>query len=293
MYDENYALIKSIQAHSSTVTRIKQLPNGFVATSGDYTVKIWNPSLNMWSLVQTYSHSYYVYAFDYINNDIMVSASSYNSNQIKIWLISTGQTIRTISLPSYYTSISSLKMLKNGFHLAVGHSGAIYVYNINTGGLVYTIGQGYSINDIIRINDNLCAGSEYQKIILWNSATKTVKFNLYGHSSYVHGLKQISSDIIASGSQDSTIKLWNITNGTLIRTLTNHTAAVYQSIDLLNDQKTLLSASYDGTIKFWDWESGQVVRGIYTSLNINSLAVLEPIESIYIYKSLFISDLNL
>jgi WD40 repeat protein len=278
-------LLKSIQAHSSTIFRIKQLPNGYVATSGDYTVKIWNPSLNMWSLVQTYSHSNYAHAFDYINKDIMVSSSSYYTNQIQIWLISTGETIRTITLTGsyyYYYSVNSLKLLKNGYHLAVGQNGAIYVYNINTGDLVYNLVQYSSVNDIIRINDELCAGSDYQRIFVWNTATKTNKFNLYGHGSYVHGLKQISSDILASGSEDSTIKLWNITDGTLIRTLTNHTAAVYQSIDLINDRKTILSASYDGTIRLWDWETGKVARGIYTGLNIYSLAVLDPIQGFII-----------
>jgi WD40 repeat protein len=210
----------------------------------------------------------------------MVSSSSYSS-EIQIWLISTGEKIRTIAIQSYYSSVSSMKMLKNGFHLAVGQSGTISVYNINTGSLVYTLGQGVFISDIIRINDDLCAGSGYSRIYIWNSATKTIKFVLYGHNNYVRGLKQISSDIIASGSEDSTIKLWNITDGTLIRTLTNHTAGVYQSVDLINDGKTLVSASYDGTIRFWDWETGQVVRGIYTGLNINSSAVLDPIEGIF------------
>ena len=291
LYDENYALIKSFQAHSSTVIRIKQLPNGYVATCGDYTVKIWDPSLNTWTLIQTFGHSYHVNAFDYINNDIMVSSASYYSGQIQIWLIRTGETIRTINTGYYYNYVNSLKMLKNGYHLAVGLNGAINVYNINTGGLAYTLAQQYYyyyIFDIIRINDELIASSDYQRIYIWNTATKTNTFLLYGHSNYVRGLRKISADIIASASEDSTIKLWNVTDGSLIRTLTNHTAAVYQSVELINDGQTLLSASYDGTIRIWDWKTGQIERGIYTGLSIYSWAVLNQIGS----NIPFISQLN-
>lgn len=284
VYDENFAFQKSIQAHSSTVLRIKQLPNGYVATCGDTTVKIWDPSLYKWTLIQTYTYNYYSFnAFDYINKDLMISAGikSYRTkNELNIWSIRSGETVRTIDINN---NVYTLKMLANGINLAIGQNGPILVYNINTGSLVFTLSQYSQNKDIIRINNGLYASSDHIEIFIWSSVTKTNKFVLNGHNSYVYGLKRISNDIIASGSSDATIKLWNITDGSLIRTLTNHTDSIFQSVDLINDGQTLLSAAYDGTIRFWDWKKGQEVAGIYTGLNIYSLASLDPIDSITFY----------
>jgi WD40 repeat protein len=287
VYDENVALIKSIQAHSSTVQRIKQLPNGYVATCGDTTVKIWDPSFYNWTLIRTYNNYYSTPAFDYINKDLMISATYYYPG-INIWSIGTGETVRTINVV-YYSYIYSLKMLDNGIHVAIGQYGGIYVFNINTGSLVYTLSMNYiPIYDIIRVNKGLYASTDYLQIHIWSSVTKTIKLSLNGHNNYVYGLKQISSDIIASGSSDTTIKLWNISDGTLIRTLTNHTGSIYYSVELTNDGQTLMSAAYDGTIRFWDWTTGQVVSGIYTGLSIYSLTSLDSIKSIILNFLLFV-----
>jgi len=114
---------------------------------------------------------------------------------------------------------------------------------------------------------------------IWYLTTNTCKFILNGHTSYVFGLKQISSDLIASGSIDQSIKVWNITDGTLIRTLLGHTSYVYWSLDVINNGQTLVSGSYDQTIKTWDWRTGQCLNTIQTSSYIYSLAVLNSNES--------------
>ena len=109
----------------------------------------------------------------------------------------------------------------------------------------------------------------------------TCKFNLTGHTDRVRGLKQISFDILASGSWDATIKLWNITTGELIRTLTGHTNAI-GSMDLMKNGKTLVSGGFynDTTIKMWDWATGECLSTIQTNLSfIYSLAVLNSYES--------------
>ena len=111
------SLIKSFQGHASYVNRIKQLPNGFVATcSDDNLVKIWN-SFN-WSLIQTYTkHNANVKGLDFINNDTIVSGDE--NGVINIWYICTGMTNRTIKARG---AVWSLVLLSNGFYLASGLS---------------------------------------------------------------------------------------------------------------------------------------------------------------------------
>ena len=274
-------LVNSFQAHSSYIYHIKQLPNGYVATSGDNTAKIWNVTTinnnNIWNLIQTYEHTSTVYAIEYISTDTMASSGA-SDQSIKIWSISTGQTLMTIDTGDFAVS---LKLLSNGFYLAagVGISGQINIYNLNNGGsLVSTlIGHKNYVEDLLLINSNLLASSSNDKTVcIWDLTTNTNKFILTGHDDVVLGLKLVSADTLASGSVDSTIKLWNITSGTLIRTLANHAEGIFFSVDMLINQ-ILVSGSYDKTIKTWNISTGQVLNTIDTGLTIRSLAVLNPI----------------
>jgi WD40 repeat protein len=129
--------------------------------------------------------------------------------------------------------------------------------------------------DLVQLNAVLLAssGGYYdKKVRIWNLTTNTFKFILTGHTDSVFGLKQINSNILASGSLDRTIKLWDIASGQLIRTLTGHTSDIWWSVDLLNSQ-TLVSGSEDGTIKLWNWSTGECFSTIKTTgSKIQSLA---------------------
>ena len=69
MYDENGLLERLITAHSSLIYRLKQLPNGLVASASmDATVKIWSPTTD-WSLVRNYTkHTASVFGLEYISS---------------------------------------------------------------------------------------------------------------------------------------------------------------------------------------------------------------------------------
>ena len=128
------------------------------------------------------------------------------------------------------------------------------------------------------IGDDLLASSGYlfdATVRIWNLTSYEEKFVLEGHMNNVFGLKLLDTDILASASEDNTIKLWNITNGSLIRTLSNHTEAIYWSLDFFDEEsKLLLSGSVDRTIKFWKFTTGQCLNTIDVNFQIRSLAVI-------------------
>jgi len=132
---------------------------------------------------------------------------------------------------------------------------------------------------------NLLACSGYNwpnsdaTVRIWDLKTNSNKFTLSGHTSNVFGLKLISSDILASGSEDKTVKLWNIKDGSLIRTFSNHTGAIYWSVDMLNEQ-TVVSGSYDKTIKKWNRQTGQCMDTFDVDVEIRALAVFNPASGI-------------
>jgi WD40 repeat protein len=237
VFNKNLELINSFQAHSGHIFHIKQsrFNNQYVATSsGDKTVKIWNPNTN-WTLIRTYihtGHSSNVYGLEWINEDTIASGAW--DGQIQIWPISTGLIQRTIEVGD---RIYSLKVLSNGFYLACGTTGPIYIYNINTGGLISTLTEHSNwVYDLILINNSTMASSSADNTVrIWDLGTNKQKFILNGHYDWVIGLKLLSFDILSSSSSDTTIKLWNTTSGELIKTLTGHTNSIYWSLDLLGD----------------------------------------------------------
>ncbi len=283
--DDSFNLLSSvsIQAHTSTIYRIKQSPfnNGYVATcSRDYSVKIWDPNTN-WTLVKIYmAHNNVVYSLEWIDEDTIASSSIFS---IRIWSVSTGITKRIIQIClSCNWGVHSLKLLSNGFYLAAGlniNAGSgISIYNINTGGLISTLqGQKGTIFELILIGDELLASSSEDKTIcIWDLKSNTLKLILYGHTSQVYGLKLVSSGILASGSSDKTVRLWSTTTGQLIRTLSNYTNSIWWSVDLLYfDKQTLVSGSLDKTIKLWDWNTGQCLKTINSGIEITSSATIK------------------
>ena len=72
VYDgTSMVLIKSFQAHTNGITRIKQLPNGYAVTcSEDMTVKIWNLTTNTMKF-NLIGHNLSVHGLKLVTNDIL------------------------------------------------------------------------------------------------------------------------------------------------------------------------------------------------------------------------------
>ena len=80
------------------------------------------------------------------------------------------------------------------------------------------------------------------------------------------------SQILASGSFDTSIRLWNVQTGQCLNVLQGHTEAVF-AIRFSPDDRTLASGSLDETIKLWDVSTGEclkTLRGdrLYEGMNI-------------------------
>jgi WD40 repeat protein len=275
VYDQNFVLLNSFQAHTGQIERIKQSTfNNYVATgSQDFTVKIWDPISNG-TLIATYPGVSFVHTLEFI--DIDTIAIGTDADGIVIWSICTGQTRLNINTGIF---VISLKLLANGFYLAAGLGTAnINIYDTNNGGLITTLtGHTAWVRDLVLINNSTLASSSYDPDIrIWDLTTFSLKFTLIGHSSWIFGLKLITTDILASGSWDTNIILWNTTSGTLIRTLNGHSFWIWWSLDVLTQSgsQALVSGSSDTTIKVWDWTNGQCLNTINTGLDIMSLAVI-------------------
>ena len=139
VYNENLTQIHSFQAHTNRVNLIKISPfsngNHVATVSNDNTVKIWNLTSN-WTLIRTYTdHTEDVRGLDFINASTIASGGF--DSKIKLWIISTGVTTRTINTDS---NVYTLQLLSDYFYLAAGLENTnIQIYNINNGILIVTL----------------------------------------------------------------------------------------------------------------------------------------------------------
>jgi WD40 repeat protein len=214
------SLVNSFKAHSSEIWRIKQSPfkTNYVATCSI------DETVKIWNVSSSFN---WTLITTYYQHSSSVVALEWLDNDT----LASGSDDRTIKLWSMATGqtkrtiqtnqwVSSLKLLNTNIHLAAGlHNGVINIYNINDGNLVSS---------------------------------------LKGHTNGVWDLVQISDDLLASSSGDTTVRIWNLTTNTCKFNLTGHTSGVF-GLKQINSS-ILASGSGDTTIKLWDITSGQLIR---------------------------------
>jgi serine/threonine protein kinase len=185
-----------------------------------------------------------------------------SGDRIKVWQLSTGREIRTLT--GHDGMVSSLAISPDG-QILVSGSEEIKIWLLNTGREIRTLtGTGLiGISSLAISPDNrtLVSSSIDHKINIWQlfSGHKIRTLNGHcntGHYGSVRSLA-ISPDgqILVSGSEE--IKIWQLSTGEEIRTLTGHDDLVY-SLAISPDGQTLVSGSKE--IKIWQLSTGEEIR---------------------------------
>jgi WD40 repeat protein len=193
-----------------------------VATaSGDKLVKVWNVSLSFNT------------SWDLIREYTNHTAGVFGLEWISADTIASGGFDKTVKIWSKCTgkniitmpigqNIWCIQLLSNGLYLAAGlQNGIINIYNKNTGSLFTT---------------------------------------LTGHTSVVNDFALISTNLLASSSNDMSVKIWSLTTYTSKWSLTGHTLPV-RGLKLVSTV-ILASGSDDSTIKLWNISSGSFIRNL-------------------------------
>ncbi|OKH12867.1 hypothetical protein NIES592_16755 [Fischerella major NIES-592] len=196
-----------------------------------------------------------------------------SDNTIKLWDLTTGQVIKTLSgNESEKTMVFSPdgKIIASG-----GYEKTIKLWDVATGKVVKTLSsQNNSISELIFSPDGkILASRSINNIIqLWDLTTGKVIKSLSEHTDLINSIV-FSPDgkILASGSSDDTIKLWDVTTGKAIKTLTGHVDRV-TSVAFSPDGNMIASGSDDKTIKLWDVTTGKAKTLTGNSYSVSSVA---------------------
>ncbi len=272
VFNESLILIRTLNAHNGTITRLKQLLNGNLASSSaDFTVKIWRTT--DWSVNRTYSnHTNIVYALESIDNTTIASGSA--DKTIHIWDTNTGNTKLILNASSEVTCLQLLSASRT-FLLSGQADGSLKVWDLTTG-QSDSERRNHSdrVTDLVLINDELIASASWdKKILIWNTTSRNVMYTLTGHTGKVTSLKVLSSTLIASGSTDNTSKIWDLDVQNSAFTFKNHTNFIMSSVDLFTDG-ILVTGSLYRTIKFWDQSTGDLCESMNVSMHVNALIML-------------------
>jgi len=149
--------------------------------------------------------------------DGMTVAGGYSDGTVKIWRLSDGSCINTLS--GHSANISSIAISPNG--------------------------------------RTLVSGSWDKTVRIWNVADGTCIGTLVGHTKEVSSVAfSPLGNLIASGDRDKIILLWDFPSGNCVDTLVGHLGSV-RSLSFRRDGRFLASASSDKTLRLWSLEHNE------------------------------------
>jgi WD40 repeat protein len=198
--------------------------------------------------------------------------SAGNDKVVRIWNVSTAQTVRTLRGQISFGQdgeIYALALSPDGKWLAIGGllSGtseekmAIRLYDFESGEIVNLLKGHTNIIQSLAFSANgnfLISGSADQTAIIWNLETKEKLQTLSGHTGNITAVAFTSdSKRVVTASSDQTMRFWQVDDGELLKILKGHeeqiTAVVISS-------KYIASASLDKTIRLWNAKNGSFIK---------------------------------
>lgn len=197
-----------------------------------------------------------------ISPDEQIVFSGSDDATIKIWELSTGKEIRTLTGHTHY--VYSLAISPDGKHLFSGSGDkTIKIWHWGNGEELQTLNGHSEWVYALAISPDghkLVSGGADNTIKIWQLSNLSSDLRtLTGHSDTIFSLA-ISRDgkMLVSGGNDKTIKIWELSSGQEIRTLTGHSSTVF-ALAISPDGQTLYSGSgsADSTIKIWQLNTGR------------------------------------
>jgi WD40 repeat protein len=196
-----------------------------------------------------------------INYDEQGQAISTCLEQVRVWNLTTGTCIKTISLArdcgkgvAYHSPLI----------VTGSDNGVVKFWNLETGKCLQTsTGNAPRLMDVATNPHSrvIASSKEDGTIHLWDLREPLVSGTLPPARSYRshRGMAtalafSANGRLLASTGSDRIIKIWEPKTGRILQSLTGHTDYVVQLLFI--DDRTLLSRSYDATVRQWDLTTG-------------------------------------
>ena len=204
--------LKTVFKGGQEPKHVKLAPNGNIIMNSN-TVRVWDNEGELLSelkgpRVRTKSVATTV-------DGSVIMAGGYK--EIKRWSSDNFEELEPFETTQY---IEQIAINPDGRSFAAFETTDLYIRDINTGEVLSMHEDLWESNPVYSQDGSKFATSQRDKIIIRDSDSFEILFQLEGHSDNINALA-FSSDgkILASGSDDTTIKLWDLAQGNLMATL--------------------------------------------------------------------------
>jgi WD40 repeat protein/DNA-directed RNA polymerase subunit RPC12/RpoP len=267
-------VLTDIHSSSSIPTVTTPVPDTIINNPPQPSVpptQAWqnNPTSQTWQCIHTLTSHVAAVRSVAISPDGETLASASDDNTIKIWQLSKGNLVNTLTSPSGLfkregTWFTDIAFSPDGQTLASACLDKnIKIWDWRGSRVIRTQkAHGDSVYAIAFSPDGqtLVSGSRDNAIRAWRLPLLQQTRTLNGHTNSIANLA-VSRDgqTLVSGSRDNTVKVWNLLSGNIIRTFTGHQDWVY-GVAITPDGQAIASASRDKIIHLWEIVTGNVIR---------------------------------
>jgi len=128
----------------------------------------------------------------------------------------------------------------------------VIIWDVASGQPVKTITGSSKMMAAIFSSDDawLATAALDGEMTVWDTSNWQVTWRMRGNGQMTTLAFSPGDRLIASAGDDRTVKVWNTVTGTLVRTYTGHTSAIW-GVEFSRDGQWIASASSDLTVKIW------------------------------------------
>ena len=141
-----------------------------------------------------------------------------------------------------------------------GLSYQVKIWSLESMQCTANLSSAYEISALLK--DRLLLGSQEGPIKVWDigGSAPVDLMDLQGHDDAVGSIiASDTSNIVISGSSDTSVRLWDLRSGQCVRLLEGHTWAV-TAVSMDMACRTAVTGSDDQTAKLWDLGSGRCIN---------------------------------
>jgi len=158
-------------------------------------------------------------------------------------------------------SRSGKLLLAGGGHGA--KSGAVSLWNVETGARITTIGKEYDVvlaADLSPDQTHVALGGPDRLVKIYSTKSGELEHKIKKHTDWVTALAfSPNGEMLASADRNGGLTVWDADNGQELFTTAGHKGAV-TSLSWRRDSKLIASSSEDGTVKLWETAEGKQAK---------------------------------